>query len=237
MRAHLDDSGNKLKVPKTDERKRIRLQVSNGTTADETLLYFDANAQNVYDNYDSPKMFNNTASVPEIFTQVGDEKLVINGMTELIYNTEIPLGFSTAQANDFSISANELSNFEAGTKVILIDKQNPTVETELSNGEAYSFSAPVTAPTTNRFSLLFRAPGTVNGLNNAEKLNAQVFVNAANQITIIASEKCNYAIYNAVGMMIEDGKITAKLQTVNYKLQTGFYVVKVNNQSIRVIVK
>jgi len=237
MRAHRDDNGNKLKAPKLDERKRIRLQVSNGTTADETLLYFDTNAQNIFDDYDSPKMFNNTATVPEIFTQAGDEKLVINGMTELRYNTEIPLGFSTAQANDFSISANELSNFEAGTKVILIDKQNPTVETELSNGVAYNFSAPITAASTGRFSLLFRAPGTVNGLNNAEKLNAQVFVNAANQITIIAPEKCNYAIYNALGQLIENGVTNYKLNTVNYKLNIGVYVVKVNNQLTRVIVK
>ena len=241
MRAHRDDNGNKLKAPKIDERKRLRLQVSNGTTADETLLYFDADAQNVYDNYDSPKMFNNTASVPEIFTQVGDEKLVINGMNELRYNTEIPLGFSTAQANDFSISANELSNFEAGTKVILIDKQNPTVETELSNGVAYNFSAPITAASTGRFSLLFRAPGTVNGLNNAEKLNAQVFVNAANQITIIAPEKATYSIYNAVGILLENGVLNYKLHTINCKLNSGVYFVQLSvngqNENQKVIIR
>ncbi len=104
------------------------------------------------------------------------------------YDTEIPLGFSTAQANDFSISTNEISNFEVGTKVILIDKQNPTVEKELTNGIVYNYNSPITA-TTDRFSLLFRAPENTTGVDNTTILQAQVFVNAANQITIIAPEK------------------------------------------------
>ena len=237
MRAHRDDNGNKLKAPKQDERKRLRLQVSNGAIADEALVYFDANAQDGFDNYDSPKMFNNTASVPEIYTQAGTEKLVINGMNELKYDTEIPLGFATAQANDFSISASEMTNFEAGTRVILIDKQNPTLETELTNGAVYNFSAPVTTAGTNRFSLIFRAPGNTTGISNADKLNLQVYVNSANQIMISAPEKCSYAIYNVVGKLLDNGFVSTKHETINTKLAAGVYVVKVNNHSTRVIIK
>jgi hypothetical protein len=51
-----------------------------------------------------------------------------------------------------------------------------------------------------------------------DKLNALVFVNSANQITIISSEKSNSAIYNIVGQVIEIGITTAKVQTLNWYL-------------------
>ena len=66
---------------------------------------------------------------------------------------------------------------------------------------------------------------------------AQVFVNATNQIAIEGAENSNYAIYNAMGQLIENGILKSKLQTSNFKLQTGFFIVKVNNQSTRLIIK
>ena len=240
MRAHKDVTGNIMKAPIQTPQKLLRLQVSNGTNTDETVLYFNANASDAVDQYDAPKRSNEELTIPEIYTQVGTEQLVINGMNSVKYNTEIPIGFSTLTAannNGLSISANEMTNFETGTRVILIDKQNSSVETELTNGGTYNFSAPVTAPTTNRFSLLFRAPGVATSIDNATKPNAQVFVNAANQITIIAPEKCNYAINNAVGLSIENGITTSNNQTSNIKLAAGVYVVRVNNQSTKVIIK
>ena len=49
-------SSNPLKAPaaKKTDRQRIRLEISNGTTTDETLLCFDGDASNAFDAYDSP---------------------------------------------------------------------------------------------------------------------------------------------------------------------------------------
>jgi len=154
--------------------------------------------------------------------------------------TEIQLGFLTDKANSFSISASEIKNFDSNTHIILKDKLQKT-EFNLSNGESYNFSSDVVT-NSDRFSLLFRAPGVTTAIDNASKTNTHVFVNAANQITIIAAEKANYAIYNAVGMLVDNGQTTANIHTaipiaIRCKLQTGIYVVKVNNQSTRVIIK
>jgi hypothetical protein len=237
MRSHADNGGNKMKAPKLSTQQLVRLQVSNAVTSDEAVVYFNANAADGYDNYDSPKMSNNSVSIPEIYTMAGTEKLVINGLNTVKYDTEIPLGFSTGTAGYFSITTSELTNFDAGTRVLLLDKLNPNVETELTTGTVYNFSAPVTAANTNRFSLLFRAPGTTTGIDNTEKLNAQVYVNAANQIVIIAPEKAMYSIYNGVGQLIENGILNTKHQTLNAKHAAGVYVVKVANHSTRVIIK
>jgi hypothetical protein len=240
MRSHGNGSSNMLKAPTANSAVQplVRLQIANATSNDETVLYFNADASNAFDKYDSQKMFEiEDALKPEIFTQIGNEKLVINGLNTIPYDTEIPLGLVTKQVGNFSIGANELLNFESGTRVILKDKLNPAIETELTPETVYNFNAPITAASTDRFSLIFRAPGVTTGSNNIGNVKTQVFVNAANQITIVAPEKSSYSIYNAVGQLVENGRITSNSQTSNFKLSVGVYVVRVNNQSTRVIVK
>jgi hypothetical protein len=227
MRSHQDQSvvSNRLKAPKVSTQQLLRLQVSNSANSDETVIYFNSDAQNSLDDYDSQKMFNSINDVPEIFTKNGTSNLVINGMNSIPYDTEIPLGFATGETGSFSLSATEFKNFDAGTRIMLKDKNTPNTEVEISNGLAYNFSSQATIPTTDRFSLIFRAPETTTDIKANERMNTQVFVNAANQITIIAPEKSNYAIYNAVGQLIENGILNAKHETRNNKLTAGVYVV------------
>ena len=145
-------------------------------------------------------------------------------------------GFVSDKPNNFSISATELKNISPDIQVVLKDKQNNT-EFELADGNAYVFSSIVTNDA-NRFSLIFKSKYTTTSLSNTQKEIAQVFVNTSNQIAIIAAEKSNYAIYNAVGQLIENGIMNHKLHTINCKLNTGVYVVKVaNNQITKVIIK
>jgi hypothetical protein len=242
-REHSLDNNNLMKARKQDTRTSLRLQLLNGTQSDEMLVYLDSEASNNYDAYDSPKMMNNSVSVPDLYSKVGDERLVINGLNSIADNMELPLGFTLkAAANGLKLKVSELNNFVSGTKVYLLDKEQNS-QTELLPATEYSFNT--TASTTNnesRFSLLFRALGASTGIDSAEKGITQVFVNGNNQITIITPEKAMYSIYNAVGQLIENGQTTSKLQTVipiaiGSKLQTGVYIVKVANQSTRVIVK
>jgi hypothetical protein len=243
MRSHGDGASNKLKAPVENavNQSLLRLQISNTVNSDETVVYFNANAQNTFDKFDTPKMFESaTATIPEIYTQIDAEKLVINGMQTVPYETEIPIGFVTKQAGDFSISASEFSNFEIGTRLILKDKLFPTQETELTPQLAYSFSAPITAASANRFSLLFRVPGVATGINLTEKLNAQVFVNAANQISITAPENTEYSIFNTVGQVMAAGKTTCTPLLIS-EFEKGIYIVKISKNgrelSTRIIIK
>ena len=238
MREHRDDNGNLMKAKRQDTRISVRLQLQNGTEADELLIYQDEAASNSYDAFDSPKMMNNSSIVPDLYSKVGDERLVINGLNSIADNMELPLGFTLkAAANGLKLKVSELNNFESGTKVYLLDKEQ-SMQTELLPATEYTFNT--IASTTNnesRFSLLFRAPGSTTGVENTAKLNTQVFVNANNQITIIAPEKASYSIYNAMGQMIENGITTSNYQTSNIKLAAGVYVVKVANVSKRIIIK
>jgi len=237
MRSHNTGGTNALKAPKKSfsEMPLVRLSVSNGVSADEAVIYVHADAANGFDNYDAPKYFNTASNQPEIYSKVGNEKLVINAINEISQGTEIPLGFTTEKGNDFTIAASELKNLDSDTKVILEDKQTST-EFDLTTGQSYAFSSDAITES-NRFSLIFRISGNTTGTSNTTKRDAQVFVNSQNKITIIAKPNSNYSIYNAVGQLIENGTQIAELQTANCKLQTGLYIVKVNNHSTRVIIK
>jgi hypothetical protein len=237
MRAHITGGTNALKAPKNsaNEMPLLRLSVTNGASADEAVIYATENASNAFDTFDAPKYFNTASNQPEIYTQVGNEKLVINAMNEIITGTEIALGFVTEKGNDFTISATEWKNQSSDMRVVLKDKQLSS-EFDLTTGQQYTFSSAV-VNNSERFSLIFKAQGNTTAMENANQLIAQVYVNAANQIVIIAPEKATYSIYNAMGQLIENGITNSKLKTHNSKLSSGVYVVNVNNQSTRVIIK
>jgi len=223
-RDHADQtmSANRLKAYSQNTPKQLRLQVSNAVYADEALIYANTNASDGYDTYDSDKMFANSAAVPEIYTVLDNEKLAINGVNDFSENQLMALGFKTTVANTFSIKASEVRNFPADAKIILKDALKPNDEFDLTNGAAYSFTLDVTNDV-SRFSLIFRASGGTTGVSKTEKMNAQVFMNTANQISILAPESCTYAVYNLVGQKLAEGRATA----TQLLLQSGVYMVKV----------
>lgn len=231
-------TGNPLKVSalKNTDRKLIRLEVSNGTKTDETLLFFDSNAENTYDRYDSPKFGESNTEV-QIYTSVGHEKLVMNGLNSIQLDTPIGVGFIPGSATSFSIRANEISNLPSNIKVILRDNVTLT-ETDITDGsKSYQFGPETN--TSDRFSLIFRASGYTMGLDNTKNLNLRVFVNSQNQIIIIATERANYSIYNAMGQLIEYGKVNNEVRKA--KLNAGMYIVKVSENGrelkSRIIIK
>ncbi len=238
MRAH-EGSSNKLKAPKSEASTMplVRLSVSNGASADQVAIYASENASNDFDSADAPKFFNNSGSYQaEIYTLAGNEKLAINALNNIEEGTTLALGFVTEKDNRFSLKATEIANLPANLQLILRDKQTNT-EFNLSKGEVYQFGSSATN-NADRFSLIFRAKGTTTGFDNKNQSQAIVYTNATGQIVISAPEKINYAIYNAVGQLIENGVLNTERETRNTKhLAAGVYVVKVNNQSTRVVVK
>jgi hypothetical protein len=236
MREHRDDDYNLMKAPKTSTRSSLRMQLQNGADSDEMLVYLDEDASNNYDAYDSPKMMNNSASVPDLYSRIGDERLVINGLNSITDNMELPLGFSLNAAATLKLITTEMSNLPMGTRIYLRDKQE-NKETELTPETDYTFSTTeASANNETRFSLLFRAPGVSTDVTTSERDQVSVFVNTQKEIVILAKEDSKYTIYNAVGQIVENGKIINNLPlTINHL--NGVYVVKVNNQSTRVIIK
>ena len=226
MRSHQDQSivTNRFKAPATTVPV-LHLQVTNGTTSDEAIVLFNSNASNGYDAYDSEKMTNANASIPEIYTLAGTEQLVINGLNSIQYDTEIPLGFTTGQSNTFTIKASQFSNFVSGTQIILRDKElNFEQDLTVAN---YSFTSDVTTNNTSRFAVVFKAPSVATGINTAINGNVWISTNANNQVVINGGG--SVAIYNAVGQKLSAKNLTANTTVIDTPLQSGVYMVAVTN--------
>ncbi len=241
MRDHADNAGNLFKAPKQKavSQQLIRLQVSDGTMSDEAVLYFNSNASNGYDKYDSPKMAGNS-SAPEVYMLSEGERLVINGLSSAAGIPDQVVGFSYGTGGDLKIKATEITNIDGSTFIYLWDDVTKT-ETALTPETEYEFT---TTPATNnesRFSLRFRVPGTVTGTDAIAKLGVKVFANAQNQITINTFGECRYSVFNMVGQLVANGITTAGHATVSVSSQNAMYIVKVigNRKELtqRVIIK
>ncbi len=233
MRSHGSGSA-PLKVRSVNNTKNalLRLEVSNGSNNDETVVYFNANASDNPDNYDSPKMANANAAVPEIFTVSGNENVAINGLNTLMTDKELALGFSTGETNQFTIKASQISNFDEATQIILKDKLANT-EHDLTDNTPYIFSSGPTS-TTNRFSLVFRTAGITTGTNSADsKQNISICKNTSNGLTIFVTGNINpgssVQIYNALGRLTSHKLLTENKTIIQLPKQPGVYLVSIKN--------
>ena len=228
MRAHQDDTNNKFRITNALKQQVLRLQVSNGISTDETVLYTNSAASNDFDVYDSQKMSSSNISIPEIYTLVDGEHLTINGLNSIPYEVELPLGFTSGQSNTFNFKATQFSNFDAGTRILLkdyADINNPVI-TDLTDGSSYSFTTDITNNNTNRFTLTFKAPSVATGFN--PESNTNVWISAKNGQIVVngVTNGATLEVFNAVGQKVISRNLTG-LSVQPNNLPAGAYMVKV----------
>lgn len=232
-----DDSNNKFRAPaaKNTVQKVLRLDVTDGTTTDETILYANPNAYDSFDAYDSHKMTNSSDVIPEIYTTVGAEQLAINGMNSIPMDTPIPLGFTTGVNNTFTISAKEFSNFDPGIKVYLVDNQNNT-QNDLT-ASPYTFDASASSDT--RFAVVLSS-SVATGINTARKNTFTAYSNSNGSIVIQNNLNSNQQvdIFNSTGQKVFSSSLTTNPAIVSPNLQAGIYLIQlttINNKYIKKI--
>lgn len=231
-RLHLDASTNPLRVKTAETRPRLRMVISNGTNTDETLIVGKSYASNTLDSYDIEKMSADNIAIPEIYSVVGSEELVINSLNTLTGGTSISLGFRTGQSGTFNLQATQLENIDA--KVILVDKLTST-ETELKAGTAYTFTSDATT-TTDRFSLVLRTPGVVTGVDNAAS-NLKVSTTQGSIVICGTTPGSTVRVYNTVGQQLTSATATGSRTELHRDFTPGIYLVKVNNRTMKISVK
>lgn len=229
MRLH-GVAGNKLKAPSAINatQKIVRLQVTNGTNSDETILVFNPLASDSYDAYDSPKMSNGSAAIPEIYSKAGSETVAINGMKTFETEKSVALGFNTGQSNTFSIKATEISGFDSDYKIVLYDKELGS-EYNLSEILPYQFNSGV-VNTLNRFEVRFKAPGITTDINTDKAEN--VCYSRINNREVLIKYNGLYtgnemvSIYNATGIKMEMKPVTGSATTITLPYPSGVYIIK-----------
>lgn len=229
MRFHADNVGNQLKSASAD-RQVLRLMVSNGTNSDETVVYSDAKAINAFDAYDSPKMFNNDAAIPELYTTAGTENLVINGLSELKAGMEIPVAFKTSSKGNFTLQIGKQSILNSDMDVLLKDKVTNKL-IDLTSENAYSFTSEASSGA-DRFVLILKSADNATGLKETTEAvvvdaiynNQQIEVTCTGTLSTDATLR----VFNALGQQLSIQKLENRLTTVK-TANSGVYLIAVTN--------
>jgi hypothetical protein len=181
--------------------------------------------------YDSEKM--SVAGKTEIFTLADNEELVINGVHSLSEENVFALGFRPAQSGTFTLQATQLENIDA--KVVLVDKLTGT-ETVLTAGTAYTFTSEDASAANDRFSIVLRTPGVVTGVDNVVNY---MKVSATQSSIVIdgTTSGSTVRVYNTVGQQLTSATATCSRTELHRNFTSGIYLVKVNNQTMKVSVK
>jgi len=197
----------------------IRLLVANGKNTDEAIIVFNSNASNGYDAWDSQKMFNESVNVPQIYTTVGDEKVVINGLESTTSNSIIPLGFKTAKAGTFTISATEIN----GVDVVVLEDKLLNKTQDLTGSASYTFTSD-NVDNSNRFAIRLKA-NSVTDVPNV--LESTIVIAAQNQSIVVTTSETTGTInvYDLLGRIVETKAIEGTKTVIESSV--GVYFVKV----------
>lgn len=230
MRSHQnqDLASGRLKAPANNQQQVLRLEISNELNSDETIIYFNPNASDEIDAYDSQKLSNNNVNIPEIYSVVSSQKLVMNGMESLRPNQIVNLGYFAGKSGFMTIKATEISNFNSATKISLVDHLL-NQEIDLTNGDEYHFDSEATDNNT-RFSVLFTAPSVTTDQMTINNDGLHLIVQPNRLLVIAESESIHLdqgevMIYSMLGELIMRATIQERTTILNHNLLKGVYVV------------
>jgi hypothetical protein len=224
-------TGIALRNAEVSDAQTIRLYVTNGAYKDETLIGFYDRALDGYDSYDSPKMSNETASFPELFTLAGTEQVAINGLAPLAQSKEIALGFRTGVTGTFTLKASEIVNMDGCSAIILKDKLLNTSQDLLSSSD-YTFTSGVTA-STDRFSLLISKTATSISSEKAKPdFSVLAGQNGSIQVKLfnLDANGTSIHIYSISGQLLISTEAVGSESTIQTNLPKGFYFLEVTGK-------
>ena len=236
IRSH--QSNNFLRSTTQSNIPLLRLEVTNGTNRDETIILFNASASDSIDNQDSPKMANNIDSVPEIFTYAGCQQVTINSLKDYSSGKTLALGFKTGLSGKFTIKASEMENFEQGTSIILTDKLLNRQQ-NLAESPTYSFSSETTN-SSDRFAIAInQIPTTL--IDPVSSPSFIAFDNGDGSIRVDLknpeNKNATISLYTISGQRLLTRKVESTTVTIGSNLQKGFYMLEIDTDEYRIVKK
>ena len=120
---------------------KVKLELTGPSTSDETIIWYNNEATIGYDEkYDAYKLFSSEAAFGQLYSILGGQNYVINGIPLPADSSLVPLGVKIAQSGNYTLLKKELISPE-GYDVLLIDQYNNNFTVDLKNNDEYSFSS------------------------------------------------------------------------------------------------
>ncbi|MDR2928517.1 MAG: Ig-like domain-containing protein, partial [Cytophagaceae bacterium] len=218
----------------------VKVAGINGKYSDEAAIVFAENAIDGVDIFDAEKYFSTSADLIELYTYAAEMKSAINGLP-FTDEMEIPLCFSVKKAGNFSIKLT--ANHTEALNVILIDKLN-SQETDITNGEMYSFSVAETGQNESRFALKFKGESVNIGKHDPSKFSVKVFTKNRTvcvNVPAMNENRIAYSLFDINGRLINEGfLISETLNNIEVSM-SGIYILAIKGtkylNNYKVVVK
>jgi hypothetical protein len=226
-------SGNVLHSPVYNQV--VRLNLNDGKTTDETVVYENENASNGLEDYDTYKMFDTQHH--QLYFMEGIKELSMDGLNDATAKQKVDMGIQITGAGTYTINATELGVEE---DVVLEDKFTHTFQ-DMKLNSTYSFTANA-GTFNNRFVLHFTlTPSTETAIETetvtvgqtvGESEGVQVYTTTGQQVKVWVTNTAEFQnatvkVYDAIGNMIERKNMTSSELLLDLDIATGVYLVEV----------
>ncbi len=215
--------GTLTSIYKTEsEEGNIRLTLSDGNVGDEQIILFNPAAQDGFDDYDSHKFW--ASNVPQLYSNVNEDTLTINGLYSPQTNPTVPLGLKIPSQGDYTLDATSITFTE--TPVHLEDTYLNVFQ-DLNSNPIYAFTS-MEGNISDRFILHFSA---ITGVDEAE--SDILIYSSADQIHINRAEatQATVTVLDLSGKTILTENINTQSATVQLNAPMGIYLVRVETEN------
>jgi hypothetical protein len=202
----------------------VRVSLSNASYTDEHIVLFNENASELYDEYDSGKLFG--GNQPYLYSTVENQDVTMNGVNNPIATPFIDLTMYAPAQGEYNINGVEFTN--ADLSVTLEDNLLGTF-TDLQANPQYTFNSEE-GTFTDRFTLHFS--DLLTGLAETNGETIRVYSNS-NGVNIWLGDETNgnVRIIDMAGRTIHTQNLTSDRTILNHTVSAGVYLVEVSTST------
>ncbi len=216
------------------EEDILRLELSNSSSIDETVVILNSNGSASANSYDAVKYANSGSNVN--FYSVKDSKnLVVNVMPEDIAEESVVLACSVSDMEDsYTIQATNIEDFRSSMDVFLLDKYtNETINLRETGSYTFSLTEEAVA---DRFELIFVQSYENNGVTEIQETESQekVDIYAVQQVAhvvvndqVLKKSTREIIVYDVQGKVINRLEIRDLETEIDLPASGKLYIIKV----------
>jgi len=212
-----------------DAENVLELTVTGNGFYDRSFIYFNENATSGFDSQFDAYKLPGLEQAPQLYTQLGENKLKVNAFKEITSGLIIPIGLQVTNETEYTLFINGLSEFTYSASVYLEDVKEGLM-INLAGQNDYTFIAsPLDSP--DRFFLHF----DVTGINDQPEDMVSIYsfgrsIYIKNNGTLPMNG--NATIYNLLGQEIAGIKLdNSAINKIDLIDVSGYVVARVNSET------
>jgi len=221
MRSH----GTLAGIYKTEaEEGTVRIALSNETNSDEAIVSFNAAALDTYDDFDSQKFWA-SLSIPQLYTSVGTDTLVINGLFSTVTNPVVDLGMKLPAQGNYTLDATSITVVRES---VYLEDRMLSIFQDLNTESTYVFTSDA-GNVSSRFALHFGL-----SITDIDEVANNIGVYAADrQINVLLQglQSGTIQVMDMAGRLIHTQSIISDRTVIDMNSASGIYVVKVETSA------